>query len=227
MTDRKTIVVALDKKSDVAAFLNFVEKQEEPCNIVFTSISLPCWTDNDSILTIGEVLNAYVYSITDVQHEVLGMVNWGNVDDLYYDMLREINSELDTYGFSAIDFVEITMRLLLRQKIAVSYDASSIIMGEERDDTKLSTNSGTINSINSLMHIKADIDFIDKQSTVVDEFIVAHDLSEYNSFREYRFDRAKFDNTKTKQYALYIVDKIKSFVDAVFAEDVVMGEIAP
>lgn len=225
MTDRKTIVVALDKKSDVAAFLNFIKNEKDPCDIIFTSINLPCWTDNDSILTIGEVLNAYVYAITDVQHEVLDMVNWANVDDLYCDMLREINSELDTYGFSAIDFAEITMRLLFRQKIAVTYQASTIIMGEEKDNTKLSTNSGTINNINNLMHIKADIDFIDKQSTVVDEFIVTYDLSEYNSFREYRFDRAKFDRNKMPNYSAYIANKIKPFIDAVFAEDVVMGEV--
>lgn len=221
----KTVVVALDKKSDIAAFLNFIANEKESCNIVFTAIDLPCWTTDDSILTIGEILNAYVYSITEVQHEVIGMFNWNTIDDLYYSMLKEVNFAIDRYGFPITDLAEVTMRLLLRQKIAEIYNTDTIIMGEYNDPTKLSTNSATINVINSLMPVKTAIEFIDPKSTVVDEFIVSHDIDKYASFREYRFERAEFDKNKINAYTAYIANNIKPFIDKALAEDIDMGQI--
>ena len=220
---RKTVVVAMDKKSDVAAFLKFIAEEKEECDIIFTSIDLPCWTNDDSILTIGEILNAYVYSIVDVRHEVIGMLNWNDVEEIYYSMLKHINLDSHTYGFFTIDFAEITIRLLLRQQIAKAYNADTIIIGEDKDDNAL-VNPTTINIINDLMPIKANIEYIDPESTTVDEFIITHDISKYSSFREYRFDRALFNFGKVKFYSAYIANRIKPFVDEVLKEDIMIWE---
>ena len=224
LESRIPVIVALDVKNDITSFLNFVNQQKEETEFIFSSVDLPSHTFDDSILVIGDVLNAYVYTATDVNHEVGGLYKFDTLKDAYFNGIKHINDIIDKYAFYPGDIVEMALRLTVRVELAKKYNAKDIVIGDYDDESILAYNPIVLNKVKEYFE-KDGFNFItlgSAEDTIADDFIKEHDIETYASYKDRLIDIAKFDESKVDDYLAYIDNELYPFLDELISENTIL-----
>ena len=186
------IVVLLNSKENVVSFLKYVETLAEPHKFVFVSIKSPSETEDDSILTLGDLISMHITIMTPAKHEVLGCLNLTDISDTYFKALSELCrfAARDLFSPStAVKFINYSALC----SIANKYGAEEIFVGEIYKNTCVANNEEIVSAVRTAASNKgftvlmpyygnSDID-IDAE---LGQFLLSYGSEELNSFREDR-----------------------------------------